>query len=205
MAGIKEIKEFIDYAERNRKYAPETARARRAALALFEQVLNEDEINSVEMIRERFEQIYSNVFQKNKLKATASSLKIYKSRVNALLKEFTQYGSDPDAFGSWDITRKTAGNRDKNKAISTKTKSNTVSSVAKDQHINNIDKIKVEVQVPEEEPTESIPQDINTVSIKLYIRKGYLVDLKLPSDLTRKEASRLLNLIDGIAIDNDAS
>lgn len=102
MANFQALYEFIDRAVKNRKYPPNTALGLKAALKLFEPVLNEDELGSIEKFKENLEQIYHAVSSKNK-EITASSLATYKSRIVKVVREYEQYGADPTKMNGWSL------------------------------------------------------------------------------------------------------
>lgn len=100
MKKIQDLYEFIDRAVKSRKYPDNTGMALKTALKLFEAVLNEDERNSIDVFSKNIEQIYQNVFSKNK-DFSASSLATYKSRVTKVLSDYEKYGVDPTKMAGW--------------------------------------------------------------------------------------------------------
>ncbi|MEK7096319.1 MAG: hypothetical protein AAB896_03460 [Patescibacteria group bacterium] len=98
---IQNLYEFIDGAVRSRKYPVNTGHSLRAALKIFELELNEEERASAEKFQENIEQIYLNVFNKNKNRFSAISLATYKSRIIKLLNDYDQYGRDPNKMVNW--------------------------------------------------------------------------------------------------------
>ena len=66
MEILNELHQFVDMAEKNRKYPPNTAQGRRAALNLFETVLTQDEKESLDLIQERMQEIYLSLISKYK-------------------------------------------------------------------------------------------------------------------------------------------
>lgn len=100
MATIKDIYEFIDRAERSRKYPTSTAQGLKAAIKLFESELNEEEKGSIDTIRQNLDQIYQSVFNKNK-NFTAASLATYKSRVVKVINDYEKYGIDATKMSNW--------------------------------------------------------------------------------------------------------
>jgi len=95
------LKEFIDSAQRSRKYPDNTAAALRVALRLFESELNDEEKTSVEKLRDNLDSIYHSVYEKNKTKYSAGSLDAYRKRVSKLIKDYLNYGTDPAKMNSW--------------------------------------------------------------------------------------------------------
>lgn len=100
MSTIKDIYEFIDRAERSRKYPVSTAQGLKAAVKIFESELNEEERGSLDTFKQNIEQIYQSVFSKNK-NLTASSLATYKSRVLKVIADYEKYGIDPTKMSNW--------------------------------------------------------------------------------------------------------
>lgn len=95
------LSEFIESAVKSRKYPANTAAGRRSALNLFEAEFNETEKESIEEVKQNLNQIYNNVFNKNKSKMTAGTLETYKNRFKALLNDYEEYGTDPAKMASW--------------------------------------------------------------------------------------------------------
>lgn len=201
MAGVKELQEFIDYAEKNRKYAAETAKGRRAALRLFEPELNDDEQQSVDLILDRFDKIYQAVHTKNKLKITASSLETYKSRLLSLLKEYKKYGIDPNAFNAWDMTRKHEPKR-VTKADGAKKKSSDriLEAEVVDGSVGSFLNALDVQRVIENSSHTTFANEPNR--IEFFMRPDFKVSLALPSDMNTREANRLKQMIDGMIVDD---
>lgn len=107
------LRDFIDSAERSRKYPPNTAIALKNALKVFENELNEDEATNLELFKQHLDQIYHSVFEKNKNRMSVGSLATYRARVNRVLKDFDNYGSDPAKFNSWSVSIKPRTTRKK--------------------------------------------------------------------------------------------
>ena len=103
---IQLLEEFLDTSVRNRKYASNTAYGIKAALKLFSQELNEDELQSFDLFKERFEQIYQTVFNNNKSKMNITTLVTYKSRLQKILGDYEKYGTDPSKMTSWNPVRR---------------------------------------------------------------------------------------------------
>ena len=107
--NIQDLFEFIERAEKNRKYPTATASGLKAALRLFEVELNEEEKNSVDLFKKNLEQIYHSVTVKNGKSMSSGSLVTYKSRINKIISHFEKYGIDPTKMVNWNpkvITRK---------------------------------------------------------------------------------------------------
>jgi len=100
MKKYQDLYEFIDRAEKSRKYTSERATVLKSALRLFEKELNDEELNSFEKFKDNVDEIYRNVVSKNK-NFSASSLATYKSRISTVINDFERYGVDPVKMVSW--------------------------------------------------------------------------------------------------------
>ena len=100
MKKFTDLYDFIDRAIKSRKYPDNTGMALKTSLKLFETELNEEERSSVDEFRKNIEQIYQNVFLKNK-NFSAGSLATYKSRVLKVLSDYEKYGVDPTKMSNW--------------------------------------------------------------------------------------------------------
>ncbi len=98
---IDELKQFIDVAEKNRKYPQNTATGFRVALSIFEPELNDQEKGSLQSFKDNMDAIYMNVYRKNQKTLSSNTLQEYRRRVQRLIKDFEQYGNDPNKMASW--------------------------------------------------------------------------------------------------------
>lgn len=101
MATFNDLILFVNLAQKNRKYPENTAQGLKAALRLFEQELKEEERASLSLFKERFDHIYRSVFNNNMGKFTASSLEVYKRRLNKVINDYEKYGIDPTKMANW--------------------------------------------------------------------------------------------------------
>lgn len=99
---FKNLYEFIDIAEKNRKYLPNTATNYRTPLRLVESELTDEEKNSIDLVKTHLNEIFSLLYSKNSDKLTASSLEVYKRRVRSLISDYEEYGEDPAKMAAWD-------------------------------------------------------------------------------------------------------
>jgi site-specific recombinase XerD len=76
------LKEFVESANRSRKYPDNTAMALKTALRLFETELREEELYSIEKFKENLDHIYQSVFEKNKTKYSSGSLDVASRQEN---------------------------------------------------------------------------------------------------------------------------
>ncbi len=107
MDAVNKLYEFVNLAEKNRKYPSNTAHGRRAALKLFDTALNADERDSLELIEQRMDEIYLSLISKHKDTFSIQSLNTYKGRFIKLVQEYKRYGTDPDAITKWDAKQRT--------------------------------------------------------------------------------------------------
>ena len=111
MDELKALYEFINLAEKNRKYPANTAHGRRAALKLFETVLHLDEMESLDLIQERMKEIYLSLIGRYKDKFSIKSLNTYKGRFLKVIQDYKRYGTNPEIMANWEV--KLRKNKDK--------------------------------------------------------------------------------------------
>lgn len=175
----KELLDFIDTAERNRKYPVGTAAGRRSALRLFESELNDEEKESLDTFKKNLDQIYQNVFNKNKSNMSAGSLTTYKMRLLSLIKDYEKYGQDPTKLANW------------NRPVR---KYNKASSDQEPKQSNPTAESKQEVLLPEKGSDFS--------RFELPLRPGIKAIIIVPSDISKSEVEKLrsyINFLDSIA------
>lgn len=172
--------EFVDVAEKSRKYPTETANALKVALRLFEAELNDEETKSVEIFSKRLESVYLSVFNKNKMKMTTGSLDAYKRRILRVLRDYSEYGNNPTKMANWNpviVTR------------SRKSKKNVNQGVAK---------VTAAVDTNQTAPASSLSglptQGANR--FELYLRENVYAQIITPKDLTKNEAKKIKAYID---------
>ncbi len=184
MATVRDLYDFIDRAENDRKYAPNTALGRKTALLLYEKYLNEEEKSSVEILKDRLDRISQIVDSKNK-NFKSTTLLVYKKRVKNLLEDFNNYGKSSSTMATW-----------KAKANSSKTSTK--------KHILKIhDKVNIDdkVEIPELQPAPSFINNLHDLNVQL--RPDLRLSIPLPYDLTRLEANRLKLLIDSMVVHDE--
>ena len=72
--NIPALYDFIERAVKSRKYPENTAQGLKAALKLFDAVLNDEERQSLDTFKQNLEQIYHSVSSKNGKDFNASTL-----------------------------------------------------------------------------------------------------------------------------------
>src|SRR5436190_18879610 len=113
MSVIQNLIDFVNVAERNRKYAENSAIGFRAALRIFEPELNEQEKESLETFRQNIDQISQSVHRKNKDKISTSTIGIYKKRIQKIVSDYDKYANDASKMASWNpVTRIRTSKRD---------------------------------------------------------------------------------------------
>ena len=99
--STKKLFNFITAAERSRKYMPTVAANHKTPLRLIDTELNQEEGESVEILKQNLEQIFHTFYTKNQSKISASSIEIYKRRLRSLIEDYENYGVDPSKMASW--------------------------------------------------------------------------------------------------------
>jgi len=165
---IKDLEDFINAAEKSRKYPRNTAAAKRSALRLFDAELNDDEVQSLDSFEKNFDQIYQELVNKNKADMSASSLVTYKRRVSGLIKDYKKYGLDPTKMASWNrpvrkVSRKTS-NFKKNEQVA-------------QQGIE-------------------LSKNVNMSRFELPLRTGVKAIILIPSDVTKEEVGKIRKYVD---------
>lgn len=98
---VNTLMNFIQTAERSRKYPSNTADAFRVAIRLFEKDLNDEERASIDVLSDHLDQIYSSVVNHNSTKFSLGSLETYKKRIQRVLREYSLYGKDATKMTNW--------------------------------------------------------------------------------------------------------
>ena len=102
MNTFKDLYEFINLAQKNRKYPNNTAQGKRASLKLFETVLHPDELESLELVEERMKEIYLSLISKHKDDFSIQSLNTYKGRLLKTIHDYKKYGANPETLDQWE-------------------------------------------------------------------------------------------------------
>jgi len=165
MDEYNKLYEFIELAQKNRKYPTNTAHGRRAALKLFESVLHLDELGSLDLIEERIEEIYLSLISAYKNKFSIKSLSTYKGRFLKLIKDYKKYGKNPSLMDKWEVKQ-----RKYNKKIDSKEK--------------DIDQSNI---------SSSINRHVYKVTISLDNNREIVI--QLPNKLTKEDTSIITKII----------
>ncbi|OHA65496.1 MAG: hypothetical protein A2672_00480 [Candidatus Wildermuthbacteria bacterium RIFCSPHIGHO2_01_FULL_49_22b] len=179
MNDITSLYEFVDSAQKSRKYPPSTAHSYKVALRLFDEQLNAEEKKSVELFKENLDQLAQLVFTKNKTRLSAGSLAAYKWRVNKLISDYEKYGTDPAKMNSW--SRKI---------------------------VTRMPKIKTEQNV-KQQPNEVSPDDnfsiqqtgnLHKFELALRADKSVKFVVVVPNDITKQEAATITSILNSVSI-----
>lgn len=165
---IKNLMDFIDAAEKSRKYPNSTASARRSATRLFEQELNDQEKASLDTLKQNIDHIFQNLFNKNKSEMTAQSLQTYKNRFLAVIKDYEKYGTNPTKMANW--------NRPIRK-ISTRTDKQRISSI---ENLSSDEKYK----------------EAEMSRFELPLRPGVKAIILVPADINKGDVEKIRKYID---------
>ena len=169
---ISELRGFIDVAERDRKYAPNTATGHRVALGLFEKELNDKEREDLEEFKNHLEAIYQSVYRNNK-KFKSSTLEEYKKRIRKVIQDFETYGNDPSKMVAWTPSKRKPSNRNK---IQEKTTMEDAEHTAS--------------------PIETLERESGSLTrFELPLRPNMKAIILTPSDLTSEEVDKILAYI----------
>src|SRR3989344_2553821 len=171
MSEFNKLYEFINLAQKNRKYPTNTAHGRRAALKLFETVLHPDELEDLDLIGERMKEIYLSLISKHKDAFSIKSLNTYKGRLLKVIYDYKRYGGDHEAIARWEV--KLRKHKDKNVLI----KGN------KDITISNI----------------SFPIHRHVHKIQISLESGENCSIELPKKITQEDISIITKIIGSLA------
>ncbi len=170
MEEFQKLYEFIDLAEKNRKYPVNTAHGRRAALNLFDTVLTQDEKESLSLIQERMKEIYLSLISKHKDAFSIKSLNTYKGRFLKVVEDYKRYGANPDDMVRWEV----------------KQRGYTVRHIKdrdKDTSIHNL----------------SLPTHRGVHKLEIALESGDTCTLQIPAELNKKDALKIKGIFDALA------
>jgi hypothetical protein len=166
---FSKLYEFIDLAEKNRKYPANTAHGRRAALKLFETALNLDELESLDLIQQRIEEIYLTLIARHKNTYSIQSLNTYKGRFLKVIEDYKRYGINPDSIIQWEVKPRKYASKDKD---------------------TEEDSIQEDVSLP-------VHRGVHKLQIAL--EDGSYCTLELPKTIDSKDADTIYKILKSIA------
>lgn len=174
MNTFNDLYEFIELAKNNRKYAQSAANNLRSALKIFEKELNQHELDSIKVLENNLEEIFTNLISKNKDK-TIVSLNTYKARLIKVIRDYKRYGLDPAKIQGWE-----ARHRQFTPVLKTK---------------DNQDKNKIKLSEEINPPVENVN---NLHRIELSLKSGAKAILSIPNNLTKAEGQKIKALLDSL-------
>ncbi|MDO8530058.1 MAG: hypothetical protein Q7S10_01445 [bacterium] len=169
MDEFNKLYEFVNLAEKNRKYPANTAHGKRAALKLFDTVVTMDERDSLELIEERMGEIYLNLISKHKDSFSIKSLNTYKGRLLKVIQDYKRYGKKPEAIAQWEAKHRKYTVRN-------------IKDEPKDTSLHNL--------------SFTLHKGVHKFQIAL--ESGQVCDIEVPPEITAKDATRIKNIIEGL-------
>ena len=158
---------------------PNTVAARKAAANKMLAVLDENEAADLRNIG--LDEIAERFFNLNKNDFTPESLVTYKSRLRSAVTDFIKHTENPSAFKT--VSSRTRTSNQKNDGAPRKPANNNGNGNASEEFASKSNS-EITVQIP--------------------IREGVVVRfIGVPSDLKKKEAQKIANVVLAYAIDDD--
>lgn len=140
MNKFSDLYDFIDIAQSNRKYTESVANNLKSSLKIFGKELNEEELGSVDIIKDRIQEIFISVANNNKNKSIGS-LGTYKARILRVINDYKKYGTDPAKIQGWAVNQ-----RQSTPLLKTKDKQDKALSLPTNTPVDNVHKIEFTVQ-----------------------------------------------------------
>jgi hypothetical protein len=165
MNEFNALYEFINLAQKNRKYPANTAHGRRAALKLFETVLHPDELESLDLIEERMKEIYLSLISEHRKTFSIKSLNTYKGRFLKVIQDYKKYGTNPGSIATWEVKPRKY--------------KKSLQDINKDIEISNV----------------SLPTHRHVYKIKITLEDGRDCTIELPKNLTKEDISIITKII----------
>jgi hypothetical protein len=171
MNKFSDLYDFADIAQSNRKYTESVTNNLKSSLKIFGKELNEQELGSVDLIKDRIEEIFSSVVNNNKDKSIGS-LNTYKARLLRILNDYKKYGADPSKIQSW----------------VTNSHKSTPLLISKDK----TDKPQISLSNLVNTPVNNVHK------IELALNSNDKALVSIPKSITRPEANTLKAIIDSL-------
>jgi len=183
---IDRITDFVDKAVRNYKYSGETGTTLKRAVALFADVMQEDETASIDLVKDRLDDIMNRIDVKFPNKYTVSSLMVFKSRALRAINDYQNYGLDATKMSSWSPKTSKRSTSEAKKPISVTTHDNAVTA----------ELYSTPAMLPK-------PMDYNSVqnsqTLELPLQNSRMVTIYYPTDLTVAESQKIGKVLESIA------
>lgn len=168
---FSKLYEFVNLADKNRKYSANTAHGRRAALKLFETVLHPDERQSLDLIKERIEEIYLSLISQHKDSFSIQSLNTYKGRFIKVLEDYQQYGATPNAIISWQVKQRKHASQDR------------IKDDKKDTSLTH----------------SSLPVHRGVHKFQISLENGQTCVIEIPPEISRQDAATIQKIIGALS------
>lgn len=188
------LQDFVDKAVRNYKYPKSTGANLRSSLKIVEEVLQEDESQSLDVLKQRLDDVINRVDVKYPNRYTADTLMVYKSRVLKVIKDYEQYGQDAKSMAGW-ATRQKKQSPSSKPSISSQSVRPKQSSVIEAEEIFR----NVASNQPLLIPSSNARQGAKMENIDLPLQGDRGVTIYYPADLKVQEAEKIANILKGIA------
>ncbi|HUC90090.1 MAG TPA: hypothetical protein VMR45_04765 [Patescibacteria group bacterium] len=196
MNTVSCLQDFAKRAERNYKYKPNTATALAGAAKLFTTVMTEEELAAERFPLDKIDQFADRIYTKYPDKYNVDSLRVYKSRITRIVKDYETYGVDAKSMASWNPL-----SRQRKRATGTKQASNIKSTSELSSH--------TEIKTHTPAPIYSTPnQPIATegskvVDLHLPLSGDRTIVVYYPTNLTESEANKIGIVLRSIAALNN--
>lgn len=165
---FSKLYDFVELAEKNRKYPTNTAHGRRAALKLFDTVLHADERESLDLIQERIDEIFLSLITKHKQSFSVQSLTTYKGRFLNLIKDYQRFGKKPDSLTAWQA---------KNRPYVQKQK-----DIIKDTSLHSL----------------SLPNHRAVHKLEIALESGEIATIETPATITPQDINRIKHILEAL-------
>jgi hypothetical protein len=170
MNKFSDLYDFVDLAQSNRKYTESVANNLKSSLKIFGKELTEEELGSVNLIKDRIEEIFNNVANNNKDKSIGS-LNTYKARLLRIINDYKKYGANPGKIQGWTVNKRQFT-----------------------PLLNNKDKKDKSLSLPTNTPVESVHK------IELLLTNNFIATLLIPKNITAEDAKIIKAVIDSLVV-----
>ncbi|MEK7562461.1 MAG: hypothetical protein AAB509_02175 [Patescibacteria group bacterium] len=168
MNKFSDLYDFVGLAQSNRKYTESVVNNLKSSLKIFGKELNEEELGSVDVVKDRIQEIFISVVSNNKNK-NIGSLNTYKARLLRIINDYKKYGANPGKIQGWTVNKRQStpllnGKDKKDKALSL--------------------------------PTNTLVDNVH--KIELALDSNSKATLLIPKNITKPESEALKTIIDSL-------
>lgn len=180
---ITSLTGFIEIAQHNRKFTASTATGYKIPLKLAAAELTEQERNSLDTFVENLEQIFQNIYSKNKI-FSAETIETYKQRLRRLINYYQLYGTDSAKMASWKVSVKPLKKIQQKLIVpSTNTEPNS-DSIPEDREL--------ELKVVQ---NREIQSSTNTTRFEIPLSLGLKAIILTPTNITEEDVNKIKNYV----------